>query len=46
MSGPRPFSEVSRQTVHVAMGSLALLLRYLSAFEATLVAAIALVFNL
>jgi uncharacterized protein (TIGR00297 family) len=46
MSEPRPFSEISRQTVHVAMGSLALLLRYLSAFEATLIAAIALVFNL
>jgi uncharacterized protein (TIGR00297 family) len=46
MTATRRFSEIARQSVHVAMGSLALLLRYLTAFEATLVAAVALTFNL
>ena len=46
MSATRRFSETSRQLVHVAMGMLALLLRYLTAFEATLLAAVAVAFNL
>ena len=46
MSATRRFSETSRQLVHVAMGTLALLLRYLTAFEATLLAAVAVAFNL
>jgi uncharacterized protein (TIGR00297 family) len=45
MSGPRRFSEDTRQLVHVAAGTLALLLRYLTAFEATMLAAIAVGFN-
>lgn len=45
MSATRRFSETSRQLVHVAMGILALLLRYLTAFEATLLAAVAVAFN-
>jgi uncharacterized protein (TIGR00297 family) len=45
MTRTRPFSEDSRQLVHVAMGALALLLRYLTAFEATLLASVAVAFN-
>jgi uncharacterized protein (TIGR00297 family) len=45
MSATRGFSETSRQLVHIGMGALALLLRYLTAFEATLLAAIAVAFN-
>jgi uncharacterized protein (TIGR00297 family) len=45
MSGPRRFSEDTRQLVHLAAGTLALLLRYLTAFEATMLAAIAVGFN-
>lgn len=46
MIASRGFSETSRQIVHVGTGTLALLLRYLTSFEATLLAAIALAFNL
>jgi uncharacterized protein (TIGR00297 family) len=46
MTATRRFSETSRQLVHVAMGTLALLLRYLTALEATLLAAVAVAFNL
>ena len=40
------FSEDRRQIVHVAVGSLALLLRYLSAWEAMILAGGAVAFNL
>lgn len=43
---PRPFSEDARQFVHVATGILALSLRYLTAFEAAMLAVTALAFNL
>lgn len=46
MSHPRSFSEDTRQLVHVAVGTLALLLRYLTAFEATVLAAVAVGFNI
>jgi uncharacterized protein (TIGR00297 family) len=46
MSGSRSFSENTRQLVHVAVGTLALLLRYLSAFEATMLAVVAVAFNI
>jgi uncharacterized protein (TIGR00297 family) len=42
---PRPFSEDARQFVHVAMGTLALSLRYLTAFEGMVLASMALAFN-
>ncbi len=45
MMAPRQFSEDARQLVHVAMGTLALSLRYLTALEATVLASIALAFN-
>lgn len=44
-ASPR-FPEVRRQVVHVAMGSFALLLRYLSWWEAAIVAGAAIAFNL
>ncbi|MFL6279784.1 MAG: DUF92 domain-containing protein [Vicinamibacterales bacterium] len=40
------FSEESRQIVHVSMGSLALLLRYLSSWQAVVLAGGAVAFNL
>ena len=40
------FSENLRQTVHVAVGALALLLRYLSWWQAALMAGVAILFNL
>jgi uncharacterized protein (TIGR00297 family) len=46
MTRTEHFSEDSRQLVHVAMGSLALLLRYLTAWEATILAGAAVAFNL
>jgi uncharacterized protein (TIGR00297 family) len=46
MSLRRRFSEDARQLVHVAVGTLALLLRYLTAFEATVLAAVAVAFNI
>ena len=46
MTRTEHFSEDSRQVVHVAMGSLALLLRYLSSWEALVLAGGAVVFNL
>ncbi len=46
MSRTTHFSEDSRQVVHVAMGSLALLLRYLSSWQAMVLAGGAVAFNL
>jgi uncharacterized protein (TIGR00297 family) len=46
MTRREQFSEDSRQIVHVAMGSLALLLRYLSAWQAMILAGGAVAFNL
>jgi uncharacterized protein (TIGR00297 family) len=46
MTRTEQFSEDSRQIVHVAMGLLALLLRYLSAWEAMILAGAAVAFNL
>ena len=46
MNRPQTFSEDSRQVVHVAMGTLALLLRYLSSWEAMVLACGAVAFNL
>lgn len=46
MSRPLRFSEDGRQLVHVAVGAFALLLRYLSAVEATALAGLAVAFNL
>jgi uncharacterized protein (TIGR00297 family) len=46
MTRSEQFSEDSRQIVHVAVGSLALLLRYLSAWEAMILAGGAVAFNL
>ncbi len=46
MSRTEHFSEDSRQIVHVAMGSLALALRYLSSWEAMVLAGGAVAFNL
>jgi len=46
MTRTEQFSEDSRQIVHVAMGLLALLLRYLSAWEAMILAGGAVAFNL
>ena len=46
MTRSEQFSEDSRQIVHVAMGSLALLLRYLSAWHAMILAGGAVAFNL
>jgi uncharacterized protein (TIGR00297 family) len=45
MTRTRPFSENGRQLVHVAVGTLALLLRYLTALEATVLASVAAAFN-
>ena len=45
MTRTRPFSEDGRQLVHVAVGTLALLLRYLTGCEATVLAGAALAFN-
>jgi hypothetical protein len=45
MTRTRPFSENGRQLVHVAAGTLALLLPYLTAFEATVLASVAVAFN-
>jgi uncharacterized protein (TIGR00297 family) len=39
------FSETRRQTVHIAMGAFALLLRFLTWWQAALLAAVALAFN-
>lgn len=41
-----PFSEGSRQFVHMAMGAVALLLRFLTWWQATALAASAVIFNL
>jgi uncharacterized protein (TIGR00297 family) len=41
-----PYSEDARQVVHVAMGGLALLLRFLSWYQAVILAAIAVAFNM
>ena len=46
MTRREQFSEDSRQVVHVAMGSLALLLRYLSSWQAMVLAGGAIAFNL
>jgi uncharacterized protein (TIGR00297 family) len=46
MSRMERFSEDSRQIVHVAMGSLALLLRYLTSWQAMVLAGGAVAFNL
>jgi len=46
MTGGRPYSEDARKFVHIIFGCCALLLRYLSWFEAALVAIAALGFNL
>ena len=46
MTRTERFSEDSRQILHVTMGSLALLLRYLSAWEAMILAGGAVAFNL
>jgi len=46
MTGNRQFSEDSRQIVHVTMGSLALLLRYLTSSQAMVLAGGAVAFNL
>jgi uncharacterized protein (TIGR00297 family) len=46
MTRSEQFSEDSRQIVHVAVGSLALLLRFLSAWEAMILAGGAVAFNL
>ena len=46
MNDARRFSEDSRQIVHVAMGGLALLLRYLTSWQATILAGGAVAFNL
>src|SRR5687768_2830273 len=45
MTRTRHFSEDGRQLVHVAVGTLALLLRYLSAYEAMVLAGAAVAFN-
>ena len=45
MTSTRRFSEDGRQLVHVAVGTLALLLRYLTALEATVLAGAAVAFN-
>jgi len=45
MISKRPFSENGRQLVHVAVGTLALLLRYLTALEAIVLAGAAVAFN-
>jgi uncharacterized protein (TIGR00297 family) len=45
MTRTRPFSENGRQLVHIAVGTLALLLRYLTALEATVLAGVAVAFN-
>ena len=45
MTEPRRFSEGGRQIVHVAMGGFALLLRYMSAWEGTVLAGVAVAFN-
>ena len=42
---PEPHSEDARQLVHIAMGSFALLLRYLHWWQAAVLAATAVVFN-
>jgi uncharacterized protein (TIGR00297 family) len=42
---PREHSETARQTVHIAMGAFALLLRWLPWWEAVALATIALLFN-
>ena len=46
MSRPPRFSEDGRQLVHIAMGSVALLLRYVSAWEGIVLAGAAVAFNL
>lgn len=46
MSRPRRSSEDGRQLVHMAMGGLALLLRYLSAWEGAVLAGVAVAFNM
>lgn len=46
MTRPPRFSEDGRQLVHTAMGSFALLLRYLSAWEGIVLAGAAVAFNL
>ncbi len=46
MTRAAPFSEDSRQIVHLAMGTLALSLRYLSAWQAMVLAGGAVAFNL
>src|SRR5258706_7269805 len=46
MTRPRRSSEDGRQLVHVAMGGFALLLRYLSAAEGTVLAGVAVAFNM
>jgi uncharacterized protein (TIGR00297 family) len=45
MTSTRRFSEGGRQLVHVAVGTFALLLRYLTALEATVLAGAAVAFN-
>jgi uncharacterized protein (TIGR00297 family) len=45
MTPTRRFSEDSRQLVHIAAGTLALLLRYLTASQATVLAGAAVAFN-
>ncbi len=46
MTHREPFSEDSRQIVHVTMGALALLLRYLTSWQAMVLAGGAVAFNL
>ena len=46
MTAPSGFSENRRQIVHIAMGSFALLLRFLTWWEAAALAGLAVAFNL
>jgi dolichol kinase len=43
---PLPYSEDARQFVHIGMGSAALLLRFLNWYQAVILAAIAVAFNM
>jgi uncharacterized protein (TIGR00297 family) len=45
MNAPGSFSEHARQTIHIAMGGFALLLRYLTWWQAALLAGGAILFN-